>query len=271
MSTIAVGRDELDITQAEAVRRFVGEATPRAIINCAAYTAVDKAESDSGAAQAINAFGPEHLARVAADLDIPFLHVSTDYVFDGAKSGAYTEDEPVVPLGVYGRSKEEGERRVRDAHTRHIILRTSWVYGAYGNNFLKTMLRLSRERDELRIVADQRGCPTATIDIARALLAAEAAAGSGRWKWGTYHFAGAGVTTWHGFAREIMSAAARVGGRSVPVIPIETRDYPTAAKRPVNSELDSTRFAATFGYRSPPWQERTREVVEALLVAAEAR
>jgi dTDP-4-dehydrorhamnose reductase len=271
IAAIAVGRDELDITQAEAVRRFVRGAVPRAIINGAAYTAVDRAEDDIEAAHAVNALGPEHLARAAAEHDIPLLHVSTDYVFDGTRNGAYTEDDPVAPLGAYGRTKEEGERRVRGAHAQHIILRTSWIYGAYGNNFLKTMLRLSRERDELRIVADQRGCPTATIDIARALLAAEAAAGSGPWKWGTYHFAGTGVTTWHGFAREIISAAARVGGRSVPVIPIETQDYPTAAKRPANSELDSTRFAATFGYRSPPWQERTREAVEALLVAAEAR
>jgi dTDP-4-dehydrorhamnose reductase len=271
MSTIAVGREELDITQAEAVRRFVGEATPRAIINCAAYTAVDKAESDSDAAQAINAFAPEYLARAAAEHDIPLLHVSTDYVFDGTRNGAYTEDEPVVPLGVYGRSKEEGERRVRDAHPKHIILRTSWVYGVYGNNFLKTMLRLSRERDELRVVVDQRGCPTATIDLARALLAAESAASAGHAQWGTYHFAGTGVTTWHGFAQEIVSTAARAGGRSVPVVPIETRDYPTPAKRPANSALDSARFAAAFGYRSPPWQERTREVVEALLMPAEAR
>jgi dTDP-4-dehydrorhamnose reductase len=271
IATIAIGRDELDITQAEAVRRFVREAAPRAIINCAAYTAVDKAEDDTDAAHVVNALGPEHLARAAAEHGIPLLHVSTDYVFDGSKSGAYKEDDPVAPLGVYGCTKEDGERRVRGVHAKHIILRTSWVYGVYGNNFLKTMLRLSRERDELRIVEDQRGCPTATIDIARALLAAEAATGSGRGKWGTYHFAGTGVTTWDGFAREIVSAAARVGGRSVPVIPIETEDYPTSAKRPANSELDSARFAAMFGYRSPPWQERTREVVEALLIPAEAR
>lgn len=268
---VAAGREDLDITQAEAVRRVVGEALPRAIINCAAYTAVDKAESDSDAAHAINALGPEYLARAAAEHGIPLLHVSTDYVFDGGKSDAYTEDYPVAPLGVYGCTKEEGERRVRNTHSEHIMLRTSWVYGRYGNNFLKTMLRLSRERDELRVVADQRGCPTATIDIARALLAAESAASSGRAKWGTYHFAGTGVTTWHGFAHEIVSAAARAGGRSVPVIPIATKDYPTPAKRPANSELDSSRFMEKFGYKSPPWQERTREVVEALLVPAEAR
>jgi dTDP-4-dehydrorhamnose reductase len=270
LATIAVGRDELDITQGEAVRRLVHEVAPRAIINAAAYTAVDKAESEAEAAHAINALGPEHMACAAAELDIPLVHVSTDYVFDGQKSGAYTEDDPVAPLGVYGSSKEEGERRVRAAHAKHIILRTSWVYGAYGNNFLKTMLRLSRERDELRVVADQRGCPTATIDITRALLAAESAL-DGDAKWGIYHFAGTGVTTWHGFAREIVGAAAGAGGHPVPVIAIATKDYPTPAKRPANSELDSTRFATAFGYKSPPWQERTRQVLETLYAAAEAK
>jgi dTDP-4-dehydrorhamnose reductase len=160
---------------------------------------------------------------------------------------------------------------VRAAHPKHIILRTSWVYGLYGNNFLKTMLRLSRERDELRVVADQRGCPTATIDIARALLAAEAAAGQDGARWGTYHFAGTGATTWHGFAAEIVSHAARAGGRNVSVVPIATEDYPTPAKRPANSELDSSRFAESFGYKSPSWQERTKQVVEELLVFTEAR
>jgi dTDP-4-dehydrorhamnose reductase len=268
--SIAVGRDDLDITEREAVRRCLLETAPRAIINAAAYTAVDKAESEPEAAHAINALGPEHLARAAAELDIPLLHLSTDYVFDGQKSGAYTEDDPVAPLGVYGRSKEEGERRVRAAHAKHVILRTSWVYGMYGNNFLKTMLRLSRERDELRVVADQRGCPTATIDIACALLAAESALDASA-KWGTYHFAGTGVTTWHGFAREIVGAAAGAGGRPVPVIAIATKHYPTPAKRPPNSELDSTRFATAFGYKSPPWQERTRQVLKTLYAAAEAR
>jgi dTDP-4-dehydrorhamnose reductase len=271
VAVLAVGRDELDITRDEAVRRLVNAAAPRAIINAAAYTAVDRAESETEAAYAINALGPEHLASAAAELNIPLLHVSTDYVFDGTHAGAYTEADPVAPLGAYGRTKEEGERRVRAAHSKHIILRTSWVYGIFGNNFLKTMLRLSRERDELRVVADQRGCPTATIDIARALLAAESALSAGRAAWGTYHFAGAGVTTWHGFAREIVEAAAHAGGRTVPVAAIATKDYPTPARRPANSELDSNRFAAIFGYRSPRWQERTREVVEALLVNAEAR
>jgi dTDP-4-dehydrorhamnose reductase len=270
IAAIAVGRDELDITQAEPVRNLVRDTAPRAIINVAAYTAVDKAEAEMEAAHAINALGPEYLARIAAELDVPLLHVSTDYVFDGTKRGAYTEDDPTAPLGVYGRTKEEGERRVRAAHVKHIIVRTSWVYGTYGSNFLKTMLRLSKERDELRVVADQRGCPTSTIDIARALLAAEAAL-NGSAKWGTYHFAGTGVTTWHGFATEIVSAAVPPGGRPVSVIAIATKDYPTPAKRPANSELDSARFAAAFGYKSPPWQERTRQIVEALQARTEAR
>jgi dTDP-4-dehydrorhamnose reductase len=271
LAALAVGRDELDITHADAVRRFVGEAAPRAIINAAAYTAVDKAETEFEAAYAANALAPEHLAHTARELGIPLLHVSTDYVFDGTKSGAYVEDDPVAPLGAYGRTKEEGERRIRSVHSKHIILRTSWVYGVHGNNFLKTMLRLSRERDELRVVADQRGCPTATVDIARALLAAEAAADAEQAPWGTYHFAGTGVTTWHGFATEIVDAAARESGRFVPVHAIGTRDYPTPAKRPANSELDSTRFVAAFRYKSPPWQERTREVVKMLLANAEDR
>jgi dTDP-4-dehydrorhamnose reductase len=267
---VAAGRDDLDITQPEAVLAYVCEAAPRAIINCAAYTGVDKAESEIATAHAINALGPEHLSRAAAELDVPLLHVSTDYVFDGSKIGAYTENDGVAPLGVYGRTKEEGERRVRAAHQKHIIVRTSWVYGAHGSNFLKTMLRLSRERDELRVVADQRGCPTATIDLARALLAAEAAANGGRAIWGTFHFAGTGATTWHGFASEIVSIAAEKTGRCVPVHPIATKDYPTPAKRPANSELDSSRFAAAFEYVSAPWQQRVREVVGALLVPADA-
>jgi dTDP-4-dehydrorhamnose reductase len=270
LEILAVGRDELDITDADAVSRFVGDAAPRAIINAAAYTAVDKAESDGEAAHAINALGPEHLARAAAQLDIPLLHLSTDYVFDGTKHGAYRENDAVAPLGVYGTSKEEGERRVRAAHPKHIILRTSWVYGVHGNNFLKTMLRLSRERDELRVVADQRGCPTATIDIARALLAAESAAGD-RALWGTYHFAGTGVTTWHEFAVEIVNAAAESETRTVRVVPITTKEYPTPARRPANSELDSGHFAKAFGYKSPSWQERTKQIVGELLVATEVR
>lgn len=271
LATIAVDRDVVDITRIEDVRRVVAQTHPRLIVNAAAFTAVDKAESEPEAAEAANVLGPENLARAAAAVDTALLHVSTDYVFDGTKIGAYVEDDPIAPLGVYGRTKAKGEARIRAVAPKHLILRTSWVYGAYGNNFLKTMLRLSRERDELRVVADQRGCATATIDIARAILAVDAGVAGGGAYWGTYHFAGSGVTTWHGFAVEIVEAAARTTGRRVPVRAIDTKDYPTLARRPANSELDSTRFVATFGYRAAPWQERTREIVEGLLVESEAR
>lgn len=193
------------------------------------------------------------------------IHISTDYVFDGSKPSAYREDDPISPLGVYGRSKVAGEDAVRQALDRHLILRTSWVYGAHGTNFLKTMLRLARERSELRVVADQRGCPTATIDIADAILSIAPVLAGGAPVFGTYHFAGSGVTTWHGFAIAIVKAQAAFTGRRPEVVPISTSEYPTVARRPANSELDSTRFASTFGLRAADWQERTRAIVSALL------
>ena len=196
---------------------------------------------------------------------IPLLHVSTDYVFDGTKATAYVEDDPIAPLGVYGRSKAEGEAAVRRVLEHHVILRTSWVYGVYGANFLKTVLRLARERDELRIVADQRGCPTGTADIAEAILAIAPPLARREPVWGTYHFAGQGVTTWHGFASEIVDAQAADHQPAPAVVPISTAEYPTAAQRPANSELDSSRFAATFGIKAKDWRERTRQVTAALL------
>ena len=193
---------------------------------------------------------------------MPLVHVSTDYVFDGTKAGPYRECDPIAPLGVYGRTKARGEAAVREAAPKHVILRTAWVYGVYGQNFLKTMLRLARTQDRLRVVADQIGCPTATRDIADAVFAvADAAAPS----WGTYHVAGSGSTSWHGFAETIVAAAAPILGRQPPVEAIATADYPTPARRPANSQLDSSLFAATFGLRAAPWAQRTREVVATLL------
>jgi dTDP-4-dehydrorhamnose reductase len=261
----AFDRAGADILDRDAVRRVLDAAQPRLIVNTAAYTAVDKAESDYAAALAGNATGPALLAAEAEARGLPFVHFSTDYVFDGAKDGAYVEDDPVAPVGAYGRSKAEGEARVREACSRHVIIRTSWVYGVFGSNFLKTMLRLAREREELRVVADQRGCPTATADLAEAILAVDRACAKGAGCWGTWHFAGEGVTTWHGFATEIVAAAAPRLGKKPTVTPITTRDYPTPARRPANSELDSKLFAAIFGYRAQPWPERTRDVVRELL------
>jgi dTDP-4-dehydrorhamnose reductase len=267
-TVIGVAHAEADVADQDAVDAAIAKAAPRLIINAAAYTAVDKAETEPEAAFAANVLGPEALALAAARAQTPIVHISTDYVFDGAKTGAYVEEDPVAPLGVYGRTKAEGEARLRAATARYVILRTAWVYGAYGANFLKTMLRLARERDELRVVADQRGCPTATEDLAQAVFAIDRRVAEGAEPWGLYHFAGTGVTTWHGFACEIVEAAAAFLGKRPRVTAIETRDYPTPARRPANSELDSARFAAAFGYRAAPWQSRTHEVVRRLVQAS---
>ncbi len=262
-----VTRAQADIADADAVAVLIHATRPRLIVNAAAYTAVARAESEPHAAQAGNVTGPTVLARAADAAGVPLLHLSTDYVFDGSKHGAYTEDDPIAPLGVYGRTKAEGEARVRAAATRHVILRTAWVYGAYGNNFLKTMLRLAGERDRLRVVGDQHGCPTATIDIAEAILAVDRAFAEGRHTYGTLHFAGTGDTSWHGFAEAIVAAQASRTGCNPPVDAITTAEYPTPARRPVNSRLASDRFADVYGYRAAPWRDRVGEVVARLVPA----
>ena len=265
IKAVGLGRAQCDITSSEAVAQALDTYCPTLAVNCAAYTAVDKAESEEAAALLINGEGPRILAEETARREMPLLHISTDYVFDGTKSSAYIESDPVAPVGAYGRSKLAGERAVQAGNPQHIILRTAWVYGVHGNNFLKTMMRLARERDELRVVGDQRGCPTSTVDIAEAILAAAAKLDGVSQTWGVYHFAGTGETSWHGFAQEIVSAQAHITGKSPAVSQITTADYPTPARRPANSALDSSRFAEVFGYRARSWQERTRETVAALL------
>ena len=257
-------RADADIADAESVAGLIVRVRPRMVRNAPAYTAVHKADSEPLAAARGNIEGPRVLAEATAAADVPILHLSTDYVFDGSKAGAYTEDDPIAPLGVYGRTKAEGEAAVRAANSRHAILRTAWVYGTYGNNFLKTMMRLAAERDRLRVVGDQHGCPTATADIAEAILAVDAAFARGPGLAGTFHFAGTGATSWHGFAEAIVAAQAARTGKRPCVDAITTSDYPTPAARPANSVLDSSRFTDTFGYRAQPWQERTAEVVAAL-------
>ena len=226
---------------------------------------MDRAETEPEAAYAANAVGAETVARAAVLQQVPVIQISTDYVFDGTKKGAYVETDPIAPLGVYGKTKAAGEAKVRQAHPLHFILRTAWVYGRFGANFLKTVLRLSRERAELRIVADQHGCPTATQDLAEAVLAIDRALARGIEASGTYHFAGNGVTTWYEFASAIVEAQAQATGRRPKVSAIASADYPTPVRRPANSELDSSRFASVFGYRARDWQTRARETVEVLL------
>lgn len=258
-------RAQADVADPAQVARAVAEIRPTVVLNASAYTKVDRAETEEAAAFQANATGPETLAKACAAASLPLIHVSTDYVFDGSRSGAYRESDPVAPLGVYGRSKLAGEEAIRRHLPQHVIVRTSWVYGIYGANFLKTILRLAGERDELRIVADQRGCSTSTADLAPALLAAARALGEGRAVFGTYHFAGTGVTTWHGFASRIVEAQRPFTGRSPSVVPIRTEEYPTPARRPANSELDSGRFGQTFGYAARPWPSAVGAAVTQLL------
>jgi dTDP-4-dehydrorhamnose reductase len=265
---MGLGHGDLDVTDRDAVRRAVDRYRPALIVNAAAYTAVDRAESEPEAAFAVNADGPAHLADAAGMAGIPLVHLSTDYVFDGAKPGAYAEDDPIRPLGVYGASKAAGERAVRGRLERHIILRTSWVFGVHGANFVRTMLRLGRERDRLRVVADQRGCPTGAADIADAVLGiAHQLLVDRRDAWGTFHFAAPGGTTWHGFAEAIFERAAPLWGRRPDVAPITTADYPTPARRPANSVLDCARFDRTFALPRRAWTERLDAVVRQLVAA----
>ncbi|MGH6834993.1 MAG: dTDP-4-dehydrorhamnose reductase [Methylocella sp.] len=258
-------RARADVTDFASVSAAILAAKPRLVLNAAAYTAVDRAETEPEAAFAANAVGAETIARAAARRQVPVIQISTDYVFDGMKSGAYIETDPIAPLGVYGTTKAAGEAMVRQANPRHFILRTAWVYGRFGANFLKTILRLSRTREELRIVADQHGCPTATQDLAEAVFAIDRALARGIEAAGTYHFAGDGATTWHGFASAIVDAQAQATGRRPKVSAIATADYQTLARRPANSELNSGLFASVFGYRARDWQTRARQTVEMLL------
>jgi len=255
--------DVFDITDARAVEEQVCGQGLALVINCAAYTAVDRAESEPELALAVNRDGPAHLAAACGKARIPLVHISTDYVFDGSKEGPYRETDPVSPLGVYGRSKAESEREVRSRLPEHIILRTSWVYGIHGQNFVKTMLRLGQERRVLRVVNDQQGCPTNAADLAEVILAI--AGRCDRHPWGTYHYSGKGVTTWHGFAEAIFTEARKYTSLLVErVEPIPSAEYPTPAKRPANSVLDCSLFTRTFGIEPRPWRESLAEVIHGL-------
>jgi dTDP-4-dehydrorhamnose reductase len=254
---VAVDRDELDLADPDALRARVRALSPGLIVNPAAYTAVDRAETEAAQARAINAVAPGILAEEAKRCGAILVHYSTDYVFDGSKNGPYLEDDVPKPLNVYGSTKLEGEQTIRASGARHLILRTSWVYGRRGHNFLLTMQRLMRERAELKIVDDQIGAPTWSRQIAEAtaLILAQClspARGADRPEpWGTYHLTCGGATSWYGFAQAI----AELGGYSTRLTPIPTADYPTPARRPANSRLDNGKLERTFGVRLPDWRE----------------
>ena len=266
----ALDRTELDITDAAAVAACISSHTPDLVINAAAYTAVDKAEQDAEMAFAINRDGAANLARACAAQAIPLLHISTDYVFDGHKKTPYHEDDPVAPLGVYGASKWQGEQQIRAHCSQHIILRTSWVFGAYGQNFVRSMLRLAREREELRVVADQRGCPTPASAIAQVVLnIAGQLAFSCSSVFGTYHYCGSPATSWHGFAEAVVAEARSLTALTVQrVVPISTAEYPTPAARPANSILDCSRLQDVFAIQSGDWRPDLRETLTTWLRSA---
>lgn len=264
-----VGLDlpDIDITQCESVYSKINSIAPGLVINCAAYTAVDKAEVEPQIAFAINREGARNIAEACARHGIPLIHLSTDYVFDGRATEPYREDAPVNPLSVYGQSKFEGEQVIRTHLGEHLIIRTAWLYGVHGHNFVKTILRLSREREELRIVADQHGCPTWTVDLAKALveIATQVLKRRERMGWGTYHFCGGGQTTWWEFAQAIVDEGRRRETLRVErVIPIGTHEYPTPAERPVRSVLDCGKIEKDFGIASRPWRDSLRGMISML-------
>ncbi|MGD8369519.1 MAG: dTDP-4-dehydrorhamnose reductase [Desulfobacterales bacterium] len=265
--TAAADIPEVDITDEGSIRRLVEDARPDLVVNAAAYTAVDAAEDHPEAAFAVNRDGPGHLAGLCATARIPLVHISTDYVFDGNGNRPYDEQAPVSPLGVYARSKAEGEAAVRNRLTEHLILRTSWLFGAEGNNFVKAMLRIGKRETTVRVVADQIGCPTSAEDLAGAILqlAGRVVSDPGD-GWGTYHFCNRGATTWHGFAEAIFALArGRCPLRVATVVPITTAEFGAAAPRPAFSVLSCERIARQFGIVPRPWQAALADTLDAIL------
>ncbi len=265
---LRLGRPVLDLEDPASVSAAIAAAAPDLIVNAAAYTAVDGAEADKARAFAVNRDGAMAVAMAAAALNAPLIHLSTDYVFDGTKPAPYVETDKTAPLNVYGHSKREGEQAVLAAHPAALVLRTSWVFSPYGANFVRTMLRLGAERDSLRIVSDQAGNPTSALDLAAAILniapQAMAAPGDG----GIFHLTNAGSTSWFELAEAVFAESARHGGPVPALEPITTAEYPTPARRPLNSRLETQAFARRFGLTLRPWQDAVQETVRRLMTAS---
>jgi dTDP-4-dehydrorhamnose reductase len=269
-----IGRPALDLADPASVHDALRQTGGDVVVNAAAYTAVDQAEMEPDLASAINDRGAGAVAEAAAALGIPVIQLSTDYVFDGSAERPYSETDPVAPLGTYGRSKLAGERAVAAANANHAILRTAWVYSPFGKNFVKTMLRLAQDREEVAVVADQHGSPTGALDIADGIIAVGRnlleRPGDASLR-GVFHMTGAGETNWAGFASDIFAASARLGGPGARVRPIATADYPTPAKRPANSRLDCTKLASVHGVSLPSWQPSVEACVKRLLDDASSK
>jgi dTDP-4-dehydrorhamnose reductase len=261
----ALARTELDFTDAGAIRSAIRNTNPKIVINAAAYTAVDKAESEPGQARLVNAVAPGVIAEELAKTSGWLIHYSTDYVFDGSGTQPWVETDPTGPLGVYGQTKLDGELAITATGCKHVILRTSWVYAAEGRNFLHTMLRLGREREQLKIVDDQIGAPTTAEALTEATQAVlnHLATGAAATASGVYHLACAGETSWCGFAKAIFAEFAS-RQRAPEVLPIPTEAYPTPAKRPRNSRLNCNKFTQQFGFQMQPWQDALHHVAQAL-------
>ena len=264
---VGIDIEELDITNIKAVETYFDKVDASVVINAAAYTAVDQAESEPELAFAVNKQGPANLATLCNYHGIPLIHISTDYVFDGTKNKAYEESDPVSPVGAYSHSKAQGEKEIIKQATKYIIIRTAWLYGVQGNNFVNTMLRLGRERKELKVVNDQKGCPTYAQDLAAAVLSIcqQLQPGEETALWGIYHYCGKGDTTWYEFARKVFEVASKYEEMAIhSVLPISTNEYPTPAVRPANSVLDCKKIEKVFGLKRKPWEESLESMLKRL-------
>lgn len=264
----ALGRPDYDLLHPSRLAEAIEASAADVVVNAAAYTAVDKAESEPEIAAAINGVAAGEIAGAAARRGVPIIQLSTDYVFDGALERPYREDDPLGPISAYGRSKLAGERAVVAANPRHVVLRTAWVYSPFGTNFVKTMLRLGETRDTVRVVADQKGSPTSAFDIADAILTIAgrlAATPSDARLHGVFHLVGTGEATWADFAQEIFAQAAPMGRAPVDVVPIATADYPTPARRPSNSRLNSDKLGEVYGVRLPDWRHSLTQCLERMM------
>lgn len=267
---VALGRPELDLSMPDRIEAALLQSGANLIVSAAAYTAVDQAEEEQDVATLVNGVAPGKIAAAAKVLDIPIIHLSTDYVFDGTKSAPYVEDDPVLPGNSYGHSKLLGENSVAMATPNHVILRTSWVYSPFGRNFVKTMLRLAESRDRLDVVNDQIGNPTSALDAADAIftIAERLMTSNAADLRGIFHMAGSGETDWAGFAARIFEQSAQRGGPVAQVRPIPSSAYPTPARRPANSRLDCRKLAQRYGIQLPDWRQSCASVVTRLLESA---
>lgn len=263
---VTVGRPVFDVTRQDLVADCIARVRPHIVVNAAAFTDVDGAESDPILAHAVNADGAGNVAAACARAGVPIIHISTDYVFDGSKPAPYVEDDMPAPVNAYGRSKLEGEAHVAAACSRHLILRTAWLYSPFGRNFLAAMLRLAGERTAIPVVADQVGTPTYAPHLAQGILAAASALANGDTPlWGIYHAAGTGATSWCGLAEEVFASSAARGGAAASIRPVGTAAYPTPARRPANSRLDCSKLERTFGITLPRWEAGVHACVARLL------